>query len=147
MDSFNYFSSYIFPPLILGFGLIGNFLGFKVMQRPKMLEIGPRNTYKYLFIMDTIFLVQIIVTYLQLSFSIDPTYLSKVICKLWYYLNSSLTTQSSMLLAYISIDRYVSIKFPAYRFFMRKRNNQLIYFIFIFMFNLLYNLPVVYNYT
>jgi hypothetical protein len=50
-----------------------------------------------------------------------------------------------MLLVYISIDRYVSIKFPALRYFLRKRNNQLIYFMFIFMFNLLYYLPVAYN--
>ena len=131
----------------LGFGIVGNILGFKVMQRPKMFEIGPRNTYKYLFISDSIFLVQIIVTYLQLTFAIDPTIYSKVICKLWWYLNYSLATQSSLLLVYISIDRYLSIKRPALRFLMRKGNNQLIYFIFVFMFNLIYYLPVVYNYS
>ncbi len=90
------------------------------MERPKMLEIGPRNTYKYLFISDTIFLVQIIVTWLQLTFNIDPTIVSNVLCKLWWYLNYSLAAQSSMLLVYISVDRYVSIKMPAQRFFMRK---------------------------
>jgi hypothetical protein len=147
MNSFKYFTKNIFPISTLIFGLIGNFLGYKTMERPKMLEIGPRNTYKYLFISDTIFLVQIIVTWLQLTFNIDPTILSNVLCKLWWYLNYSLATQSSMLLVYISIDRYVSIKMPAQRFFMRKRNNQLIYFIFIFMFNLVYFLPVAYNYT
>jgi len=147
MDSFEYFTYYIFPPVILVIGLVGNFLGFKVMQRPKMLEIGPRNTYKYLFISDTIFLVQIIVTYLQLSFNIDITTSSKVMCKLWWYLNYSSDSQPSMLLVYISIDRYVSIKMPAVRYFMRKRNNQLIFFIFIIMFNLLYYLPVAYNFS
>jgi hypothetical protein len=44
MNTFDYFSNYIFPSLILCFGLVGNFLGFKVMKRPKMIEIGPRNT-------------------------------------------------------------------------------------------------------
>jgi len=147
MDSFDYFSNYVFPPLILGFGLTGNFLGYKVMQRPTMREIGPRDMYKYLFISDTIYLVQIIVTHLQLSYNTDITLISNIVCKLWYYLTYSLDAQSSMLLVYISIDRYVSIKMPAYRFFMRKRNNQLIYFIFIYMFNLLYYLPVVYNFS
>jgi hypothetical protein len=32
MDSIEYFSNNIFPELVLGFGLIGNFLGF-AMQR------------------------------------------------------------------------------------------------------------------
>ena len=112
-----------------------------------MREIGPRHMYKYLFISDTFYLVQIIVTNLQLSYNTDITLISNIACKLWYYLTYSLDAQSSMLLVYISIDRYVSIKMPAYRFFMRKRNNQLIYFIFIFMFNLVYYLPVVYNYS
>jgi hypothetical protein len=147
MDSFEYFVKYILPGLILGLGLFGNSLGFKVMERPKMLEIGPRNAYKYLFIMDTIYLLQLIVTNLQLSYQIDITLISNISCKLWNYLNYSLDTQSSMLLVYISIDRYVSIKIPALRFFMRKRNNQLIYFVFIFMFNLIYYLPVCYNYV
>jgi hypothetical protein len=147
MNSFDYFSNYIFPPLIFSFGLIGNLIGFKVMQRPKMLEIGPRNMYKYLFIIDTIYLVQIIVTNLQLSYNIDITLLSNSACKLWNYLTYSLDAQSVMLLVYISIDRYVSIKVPALRYFLRKRNNQLIYFIFIFMLNLLYYLPVAYDYT
>ena len=147
MDFFDYFSNYIFPPLILCFGSIGNFLGFKTMLRPKMLEIGPRNTYKFLFIMDAIYLVQIIGTNLQLTYSTDISTISKITCKLWVYFTYSLDSPSSMLLVYISIDRYVSIKMPAQRFFMRKRNNQFIYFIFIFMFNLIYYLPVSYDYV
>ncbi len=147
MDSFEYFSNYVLPGLILFFGLVGNPLGFKVMERHKMLEIGPRNIYKYLFIMDTIYLVQIIVTSLQLSYQINITLISNFSCKLWWYINYSLANQSSMLLVYISIDRYIAIKVPALRFFMRKRNNQLIFFIFVFMFNLVYYLPVIYGYT
>jgi hypothetical protein len=147
MDSFEYFSFYIFPIIILVFGLVGNYLGFKTMQRPKMIEIGPRNTYKYLFITDTIYLAFIIVTYLQYSFNIDLTILSNVICKLWWYIVCSFDSQSSMLLVYISIDRYVSIKIPSIRYFMRKRNNQLIFYIFKLMFDFIYYLPVVYNFT
>ena len=147
MDSFEYFSFYIFPIIILVFGLVGNYLGFKTMQRPKMIEIGPRNTYKYLFISDTFYLALIIVTYLQFSFNIDLTILSNVICKLWFYIVYSFDSQSSMLLVYISIDRYVSIKIPSIRYFMRKRNNQLIFYIFKLMFDFIYYLPVVYNFT
>ncbi len=108
MISFEFFNKSIFPILILVIGLVGNYLGFKVMQRPKMLQIGPRNTYKYLFIMDTIYLIQIIVTCLQLSYDLDILIFSNVLCKFWYYLNYSLNTQSTMLLVYISIDYTIS---------------------------------------
>ena len=127
METFEFLSIYILPVFILVVGLVGNSLGLILIKRPKMVEIGPRNTYKYLFISDNIYLVQIIVTFLQLSFNIDLTILSNFACKLWNYINYSLDAQSSMLLVYISIDRYVSIKIPAFRFFMRKRNNQLIF--------------------
>jgi len=73
MNSFDFFSNYILPVFVLIFGLFGNFLGFKTMQRPKMLEIGPRNIYKYLFISDTIYLIEVIVTNLQLSYNADIT--------------------------------------------------------------------------
>ena len=76
MEIFEIFSKYIVPVFILGVGLVGNSLGLILIKRPKMVEIGPRNTYKYLFISDTIYLVQIIVTFLQLSFNIDLTLLS-----------------------------------------------------------------------
>ena len=76
MNSFEYFSYYIFPILILVIGLVGNYLGYKTIKRPKMLEIGPRNTYKFLFIMDAIYLVQIIGTNLQLTYSTDISTIS-----------------------------------------------------------------------
>ncbi len=39
MDSFEYFSLYIFPIIILAIGFVGNYLGFKTMQRPKMIDL------------------------------------------------------------------------------------------------------------
>jgi hypothetical protein len=147
MDTFTVFFFYIFPPLVLILGLFGNIFGYYLLKRPKMSEIGPRNTYKFLFALDTINLIQIIVNYLQFSFKTDITIISNVSCRLWVFINYSLATPSSMCLVYISIDRYISIKLPAKRYFLRKRNNQFIFITFIIVFNLIYYLPVVYSFS
>lgn len=135
MDTFTVFFFYIFPPLVLILGLFGNIFGYYLLKRPKMSEIGPRNTYKFLFSLDTINLIQIIVNYLQFSFKTDITIISNVSCRLWMFINYSLATPSSMCLVYISIDRYISIKLPAKRYFLRKRNN----FYAMLFFNSLFN--------
>lgn len=131
----------MFPPMILILGLIGNSTGYLVMKRPKLVQIGPRNIYKYLFIIDSIYLVQIVINYLQFGFKIDLSIYSRIGCKLWFYINYGFG------LVYISMDRFISIKYPAKRYMMRKRNNQLIFLIFTVVSNLLYYLPVVYNYN
>jgi len=144
MNSFYVFLYFIFPPVVLVFGLFGNILGFSLMKRPGMSSIGPRDTFKYLFVFDTIYLLQIIVNYLQFSLNIDPTILSSISCKVWFYMSYSVTTPSAMLLAYISIDGYVSLKIPARRFLLRKRNYQFIYCMIVLMWNLIYYMPTVY---
>ncbi len=47
---------------------------------------------------------------------------------------------------YISIDRFVSIKYPSKRFFLRNKKNQLLFFLLILTFNIIYYLPVVFSY-
>jgi len=145
MNLFYVFLYYIFPPLILVLGMLGNIIGLSLMKRPGMSYIGPKNIYKYLFAFDIVNLAQIVVNYLQYSFRVDLTILSKFACRIWMYINYSLATPSVMFLLYLSIDRYISIRIPARRFLLRKRNYQLIYCIFILMINLIYYLPLVYT--
>ena len=48
------------------------------------------------------------------------------------------------ILIYISVEKLVSIKWPAKRFLLRNRTNQLFYLLVIIAYNSLYYLPVVY---
>lgn len=146
MNSFDIFNI-IITPLILLIGLIGNTIGYIVMKRPKLVQIGPRNMCRYLFMMDSIYLLQFIVTFLNGSLRIDLSIISNIVCRLWYYINYSFATFSPMFLVYISIDRFISIKWSTKRFILRKRNYQLIYVMFIIAVNLLYYLPIVYGYV
>lgn len=136
----------IFAPSILLTGLFGNTIGFLVVQRPSLKNIGPRSTFCYLFFMDSFYLIQIITPYLLFGFSIDLTIVSSLTCKVYQYLNYSLDTQSAMLLVYISAERLVSIKYPTKKEFLRKQKTQLIYFFVVTIYNLLYYLPIAFYY-
>jgi len=140
-DDFLYFVKYIFPIAILTFGLIGNTLGVIVLYNKDLKNIGPRNTYIFLFLSDSFFLVQIIVTYLQYGYGLNFATLSDFTCKLWNFCNYSFATVSSYLIVYISLERCISLIKPAQRLFLRKNKNQLIWCILVTFACMLYYLP------
>jgi hypothetical protein len=141
-DDFLYFVKYIFPLAILTFGLIGNTLGIIVLFNKDLKKIGPRNTYIFLFLSDSIYLLQIIETYFQYGYNLNLATLSDYSCKLWNYCNYSFATVSSYLIVYISLERCISLIQPAQRFFLNKNKNQLIWFILVIFGCMLYYLPV-----
>ena len=71
MIDFKYFLYSIFPPMILTIGLVGNLLGLLVLTRKRLAKIGPRNIYRYLFLMDSIYLSLILEPYLETEFNLD----------------------------------------------------------------------------
>lgn len=111
--------NYVLPPLVLFLGLVGNTLGLVVLQHPDLNKIGPRDTYTNVLAWDSFYLIQIVVNYLQYTFSINLSSLSVISCKLWNYFNYSLANVSSWLIVYISLERCVSIQFPSWQIFLR----------------------------
>lgn len=146
MNSFEFFVNYIFPPLILIVGLIGNLIALSVLTRAKLKKIGTRYTYIILFITDTIYLFQIVINYLGYGFSLDLTTLSSHACKLYIYFNYSLGALSPWLLNYISMEKFISIKFPNRRLILKNKVVQISYFICILVFNLVFYVPVPFLY-
>ena len=108
---FEYFINIVFSPLILLFGLFGNIIGLAVLNRKKLIQIGPVHVYRFLLTIDSIYLVLIIQKYVQFGFNIPVNKISPLICKITSYFNYSLDGISPMLLVYISIDRYLFIRF------------------------------------
>jgi hypothetical protein len=108
---YEYFVNIILPPLILFFGLFGNIIGLAVLSRKKLIQIGPVHVYRFLLTIDSVYLVLIIQKYVQFGFNIPFNKISSLICKLSSYFNYSLCSISPMLLVYISIDRFIFIKF------------------------------------
>jgi hypothetical protein len=108
---FEYFINMIFPPLFLFFGLFGNIIGLIVLSRKKLAKIGPVHVYRILLSIDSIYLVLVIKNYLDFGYNIPVNKISSLICKITSYFDYSLDGISPMLIVYISIDRYLFIRF------------------------------------
>ena len=141
-EMFQYFVFYIMPPAVLVFGLVGNSFGFAVLMRKKLKNIGPCNTYKYLFASDMIYLLQLLINYLANGYSIDLQVMSGLACKLINYFNFTFSGNSPWLLVYISVEKFISIIYPTRRFFIRKKKTQLVYFIILLTINFVYYIPI-----
>lgn len=128
----------IFPISIFVIGQIGNLLGLVVFQRKKLKKIGPRSSFSYLLFYDLFYLFQIIIPTMQYAFHIRISGLSNAACKIYNYWNYSLATPSSMILVYITADRLLSFKKPAFAARLRKKSTQIIYFLAITIWNLVW---------
>ncbi len=62
LDGLIFFMIFVFPPLILIFGLVGNTLGSIVLLYKDLINKRSRDTYLYLFFTDSIYLLQIILS-------------------------------------------------------------------------------------
>jgi len=137
MNVIDFFVYYIFAPVVLGIGLIGNSLGITVLIKSKRLKkIGPVLIYKFLFISDTFYLLQIMIIYFGYGFSLDLTILSNLSCQIYIYFNYAFAAFSPWLLVYILIEKFISIVHPTKRFMLRKKLNQIIYIIILILFSL-----------
>ena len=128
MENINYFMKYLFEPINLLLTLVGSTFGLIVLSRKKLKQIGPRNIYRYLFVLGYLNYLYL-VEYLVEAFGLNVLVLSTFICKIyWFSLYVYLATLP-MLYIYISIERLVSISSPGKRFIMRKTRNQNIFLI------------------
>jgi hypothetical protein len=84
---FEFFINFIFPVIILFFGLIGNSLGILVVLRKRLKSIGPTLIYCFMFAADWAYLIQIVITYLDYGYRMQIDVQSRISCKTWIYFN------------------------------------------------------------
>jgi len=126
-------------PIIFIIGLVGNILGLLVLLRKNLVKIGPRIMYRFLLIMDIINLFSIIVIYLNTTFNLNVLIISKYACKLYWYLSLLVSPIPAYILLYISVEKIIATKYPTRKYFLRKTETQIIYFLIILSFNSVYN--------
>jgi len=131
-------------PIIFIIGLVGNLFGLLVLLRKNLAKIGPRGMYRFLFVMDIINLFSIIVNYLNSAFNLNLLIISKYACKLCIYLTIWLGTIPPYILIYISVEKIIATKYPSRKYFLRKTETQVIYFLIILSLNSVYNLITIF---
>jgi hypothetical protein len=140
--SLNNFIQLILPLMILFIGLAGNLAGFGLfMYGKKLKKLSVRNMYIYLFSIDSIYLMSLLVDYFEMGFRYVITAYSELTCKLNIFFRYSFANISPMILVYISMERFVAIKYPGKRFKLRKNKTQFFYLLFISGINLILYTP------
>jgi len=134
------------PPIFFFIGFFGNVMGFVVLLRKNLVNIGARNMFRYLFITDTLFIIQLLIDAITVNFGYNVTVLSKFSCYMYYYLSYTLASISPMLLVYISVERYISIRYPYKKFTLRKKRYQFYYLICVIIFNFVYYSPYLFSF-
>ena len=132
----NVFSSSIFAPILIMLGTFGNIFGTIISTKKNLINLGPQSIYICMFIFDCVNFSLIIQPYLLDEFNIDLQTISNVACKSYWYVNYAFATISPMMNIYISIDRFISITYPTYKFFLRKKNIQIVFMMVVIVFNM-----------
>jgi hypothetical protein len=146
INKFEYLLAKIFPVLIIILSLVGNILGLVVLikKKLKLEKIGPIIIYKYLFAYGLINSYMIILLYLH-GFEIYLETISKLTCQLMVYYWYVTASILPMILVYISIERFISIKYPNKRLILNKKMNQHCFIIILIVYNLIINSWIPFN--
>lgn len=133
---------YVLGPILLILGFLGSSLGLTgLILQKKLAKVGVINMYKSIFIIDLVFLSQLMVDLIAVIFGYDVAKFSGITCKMYYHFNYSLAPISPYALVYVSFERFVSINSISKRFFMRCERNQNYYIILVIVFSLIFFSP------
>lgn len=140
MSSLNSIFVWIVPLFLAIFGIVGNLFGFIIFSRKSLVKFPARNIYRALAIMDTFYLIHVKFQFYLYYNGLSIRLLSDFSCKIVRYLNYSLAPISAWLLVYLSIYKFITIKFSH----LTKRINrvQSLTILMIIGYNLVIYLPV-----
>ena len=139
---FEFFVYYCMIPLVWLIGGVGNIIGLIVFSRKRILKIGTIHIYRALFATDILNLIFIANWYLEQMTGIEIIEINNIMCKLGSYLSYSILNWPSLLLVYISVEKFIRVRYSAKRSPLRKKKYQILYMILIMLFNFLIYIPI-----
>lgn len=102
---------WIIPVCLIILGLFGNVFSYIIFSRKALSKFPTRNVYRALALADSIYLLFISTEYSFFYFGIKLRRMSNLSCKLTRFLSFSLGSISAWLLVYISINKYILIRY------------------------------------
>lgn len=139
------FLIYVLPPVILIFGLVGNFLIFIVFSRHKFSKLRIKNIFRLLAVLDTFGLTRLVFDYMKRAFDFDVRLISNELCRFFTFYNDSVGSISAWLLVYMSVERLISVRFTKFSFCLRNPLLQFIIILFIMIMNICLYLIMLYT--
>ena len=116
------FLVYFLSITLLGF--LGNSFGVASTCHKKMKTIGPVHIFTFLFVFGFLSLI-IHSEYFFLKFTnFDLKVTTQSVCKLYYYASFLCNSIVTMMHVYITLERFLSMKYPVESNFLRKRSIQ-----------------------
>jgi hypothetical protein len=131
----DYLSLFIVKLILLFIGLVGNLIGLVVFSQKKLNKLKTKSIYQALLCIDSIFVFSQIFEDTSESFNVDLSKTSIISCKIVGYWNFAIGAISVWYLLYITIERYVAIKFRNIKLLQNKK-----FQIFIIILVIVYNL-------
>jgi hypothetical protein len=131
-----------FYPIILFFGLIGNFTTFLIFSRKKFKLLKTTIYFKFLNITESITLSISVIDYLNFQFGISLLNVSRPFCKLTYYVLYMFSPVSGWILVILSLDRLLSTKYPSKLLIRNKKQIKLLICGCVVLFNMIYYMPM-----
>ena len=125
-----------YPPILIVIGIIGNILIFFSFTLKKLSNLSMSKFIKVISIVDSISLLTFIQHYTNFSFDINFGNYSELTCKLFAYSTHVCGPISAWILVYISIERFISIRFKSISSIFKKACFQNTFIILIIAFNL-----------
>jgi len=141
------FVYYVMPLVILSIGMPANIFGLIVLRSKKKLKsIGPFFMFRLLFIIDAVFLSGILIYFISKCFELTLYLASDLVCKLFFYYAYASKNLPPLVLVYIALDRFISIKYHSKRFLLKKNTFQYLFIVLCIFFSFLYYIPVFFYY-
>ena len=106
--------------LIAIIALIGNILSIYIFSRKKFKSTIFSSYFRYDILINLFYFFIPIDYFLEVSWNIKINLISYLICKLFRYYENLVTPISHYILAFISIDRYLTIVYPKKFLFKNK---------------------------
>lgn len=135
---------WIIPLIFLIFGIFGNMFVIAVFSRKKLYKFSSKLAYICLAMADNFCLIFQVVDNVLWRNDVNIETLSKASCKFFRYISFAFSPFSAWLLVYISVDKYISIRFNQLKL-LKNVYFKIMILIFIFCYNTVYYSPVLIN--
>jgi hypothetical protein len=130
---------------LLVFGLLGNLCIMRVFTRKRFTKIlQVKSLFRFLAVSDTLYLIIIIIVYLDTKLNTKLKENSRLACKLISYFDYSLGSLPAWILSVISIERFISVAFSLSSFnsYFSKKIFQFTIGISLVIYNLVVYAPI-----